>query len=408
MITVDLDSKLWSTCDLSLSSLQQESPQDRPTSPGFRDLPSSPGMMEEFRNFVLDFDAEILGLDLPPIDDCLLPFDVSDPSFIPDEDFGILESCDLSSDFQLKRSDADSDKQEAINRFPSDGSELSSPGTGDGMEANNELGSSAEAGYNQMFGKLNQGPTDAYSLHTKSQEPTVSSHESDAGSCVAVKESLFLLTEQVDKDVSCTSLKRQYEDIGNDLDAVNKEAGSGTGPLDKRQRRLLRNRELAFESRQRKKCYVSDLEKKCRILEQERNQLQQQLGFVSAENAVLKRELFDAKKRKGNNGAAEPAVLFWDSLQLEFLLLRICLLLMVQLSLYVTPCLTLNIRTNLFLGNPGKTGGLAEKQRINIRPSIRKVNCVKSFCNHSWQYVLPTNFDTWQEHHLDMKWGLVS
>ena len=75
---------------------------------------------------------------------------------------------------------------------------------------------------------------------------------------------------------------------------------------------LSRNRQLAFESRQRRKSYISDLEAKCRKLEWECNDIQRQACLTYAENTVLKEELSRLKKMKGNhNGATvEPAVLF--------------------------------------------------------------------------------------------------
>eukprot|EP00250_Pteridium_aquilinum_P018740 c24187_g1_i2 orf=435-1001(+) len=150
----------------------------------------------------------------------------------------------------------------------------------------------------------------------------------------------------------------------------------------------MRNRELACESRQRKKCYISDLEVKCKMLEQERNQLQQQICFSAAENAVLKEELARMKKMKGRDGAAEPAVLFEDSLLLEFLSLLICLfLLMARLSLCGSPSLALVLRAILLLPSPMKEGGLLKEQVGSKSSSHFRINTMRWFLEHVWCYV---------------------
>ncbi|KAJ7522738.1 hypothetical protein O6H91_18G024900 [Diphasiastrum complanatum] len=91
----------------------------------------------------------------------------------------------------------------------------------------------------------------------------------------------------------------------------------------RRKIRLMKNRESALQSRQRKKSYVKDLEAKCRMLESHCNQLQQAVAFKDMENCVLREELVRAKRVKNQKGVslcvAEPAVLAKDSLPLESL-----------------------------------------------------------------------------------------
>eukprot|EP01018_Ginkgo_biloba_P029423 Gb_41342 [translate_table: standard] len=87
-------------------------------------------------------------------------------------------------------------------------------------------------------------------------------------------------------------------------------------PEPKRQLRLVKNREAAAQSRQRKKFYIQDLESKCRMWENYCNQLQQSIAFTCAENTTLRNELSRCKRQKGGNVVSEPAVLK-DSLLLE-------------------------------------------------------------------------------------------
>ncbi|XP_024527344.1 uncharacterized protein LOC112345239 isoform X1 [Selaginella moellendorffii] len=76
----------------------------------------------------------------------------------------------------------------------------------------------------------------------------------------------------------------------------------------KRQSRLQRNRQSAWQSRQRKKWYVTGLEAKCRLLEGRCTQLEQSVRFVSTENVVLRQEVSRLNKA-AKSGVAEPAVL---------------------------------------------------------------------------------------------------
>lgn len=228
------------------------------------------------------------------------------------------------------------------------------------------------------------------SLHNNGS--TVSSpHNSDAGSSVAVAEGDNHGPESYGHAMKystiysvASSRKRQQEDIGSDMEGGDGESKSQLDPSDKKQQRLLRNRELAFESRQRKKCYVSDLEAKCKMLEQERNQLQQQVCFSVAENAVLKEELSRMKKMKGRDGVAEPAVLFEDSLPLEFLSLLICLLLMARLSLCVSPFLALVLRAVVCPQSPSKAEGLLKEQVDSKRCFHFMIEDIRWSLDHLW------------------------
>lgn len=136
------------------------------------------------------------------------------------------------------------------------------------------------------------------------------------------------------------------------------DAKSQDSASQKKQMRLLRNRELAFESRQRRKSYINDLESKCKMLEKERNQLHQQYFQFCTENAVLKEEIFRLKKMKGSTGVAEPAVLVKGSLPLEFLSHLTCLSLLAWLLLFVGLFLALLVVPLIRTFSP-RRGGLA-------------------------------------------------
>lgn len=236
-------------------------------------------------------------------------------------------------------------------------------------------------------------------------------NNSEEGSSVAVVEGVGLYSEVQDKhekgpechrhalkystgNSAASSGKRQREDIASDMEGGDEEGMEGGDeegklqhePLDKKQQRLLRNRELAFESRQRKKCYVSDLEAKCKMLEQERNQLQQQVCFSAAENAVLKEEIARLKKMKGRDGVAEPAVLFEDSLPLEFLSLLICLHLLARLSLCVSPFLVLVIRAVVCSQSASEGDRLLKEQGDSERCSQFMIDDIRwSLDDHCFQ-----------------------
>eukprot|EP00850_Spirogloea_muscicola_P007605 SM000039S14435 [mRNA] locus=s39:163352:165726:+ [translate_table: standard] len=59
----------------------------------------------------------------------------------------------------------------------------------------------------------------------------------------------------------------------------------------KRQKRLVRNRESALQSRQRRKSYVRELEGRCALLERQLGHLQQCVSVTAAENHAMQAEL---------------------------------------------------------------------------------------------------------------------
>jgi broad specificity phosphatase PhoE len=73
-------------------------------------------------------------------------------------------------------------------------------------------------------------------------------------------------------------------------DAENKEEG-GEDDNGKRQARLMRNRESAQLSRQRKKVYVSELEGRLRTMAATVAELNATISHLTAENVNLRRQL---------------------------------------------------------------------------------------------------------------------
>jgi len=59
----------------------------------------------------------------------------------------------------------------------------------------------------------------------------------------------------------------------------------------KKQRRLIKNREYASQSRSRKKLFVDDLQKKFDVIQQENVVLKRQIHSVTTENILLKKQL---------------------------------------------------------------------------------------------------------------------
>jgi len=85
----------------------------------------------------------------------------------------------------------------------------------------------------------------------------------------------------------------------------------------KRQRRLIKNRESAQLSRQRKRLYIEELEKKVTALSTENNELMKQVTLVTTENTSLKDENFQLQsfikqlneaQKKSLNASTIPTV----------------------------------------------------------------------------------------------------
>ncbi|KAJ0626178.1 putative transcription factor bZIP family [Helianthus annuus] len=94
--------------------------------------------------------------------------------------------------------------------------------------------------------------------------------------------------ESLDVSSECRTVKQQRSNEGSttteNLNEVNEED-------DKKKARLIRNRESAQLSRQRKKQYVEELEDKVRAMHATIQDLNARISYIAAENATLKQQM---------------------------------------------------------------------------------------------------------------------
>ncbi|XP_010508785.1 PREDICTED: bZIP transcription factor 17 [Camelina sativa] len=101
--------------------------------------------------------------------------------------------------------------------------------------------------------------------------------------------------KEIEEDLSDESRNSKYRRSGEDADA-----SAVTGEEDeKKKARLMRNRESAQLSRQRKKHYVEELEEKVRNMHSTITDLNGKISYFMAENATLRQQL-------GGNGMCPP------------------------------------------------------------------------------------------------------
>ncbi|ESQ52813.1 hypothetical protein EUTSA_v10016317mg [Eutrema salsugineum] len=101
--------------------------------------------------------------------------------------------------------------------------------------------------------------------------------------------------KEIEEDMSDESRSSKYRRSGEDADA-----SAVTGEEDEKKRaRLMRNRESAQLSRQRKKHYVEELEEKVRNMHSTITDLNGKISYFMAENATLRQQL-------GGNGMCPP------------------------------------------------------------------------------------------------------
>uniref|UniRef100_A0A1J3I877 TGACG-sequence-specific DNA-binding protein TGA-1B n=1 Tax=Noccaea caerulescens TaxID=107243 RepID=A0A1J3I877_NOCCA len=101
--------------------------------------------------------------------------------------------------------------------------------------------------------------------------------------------------KEMEEDLSDESRSSKYRRSGEDADA-----SAVTGEEDeKKKARLMRNRESAQLSRQRKKHYVEELEEKVRNMHSTITDLNGKISYFMAENATLRQQL-------GGNGMCPP------------------------------------------------------------------------------------------------------
>lgn len=158
----------------------------------------------------------------------------------------------------------------------------------------------------QGSGNSRSGVCEAMDSHS----PDSSRYDRDFTSHVIVDENIKLK----DTGKSC-DLKRKMESNEGNTEArttkhqrsstpignATQEAGLSTvnEEDDKRTARLMRNRESAQLSRQRKKQYVEELEEKVRSMHSTITDLSSKISFVMAENATLKQQLSAGGMRPG-------------------------------------------------------------------------------------------------------------
>lgn len=87
------------------------------------------------------------------------------------------------------------------------------------------------------------------------------------------------------------------------------------GPVSKKRKRQLRNRDAAVKSRERKKLYVKDLETKSRYMERECLRLGRLLQCFIAENQVLRLSLQNGSAFDVSSAKQESAVLLLGIIQ---------------------------------------------------------------------------------------------
>jgi len=100
-----------------------------------------------------------------------------------------------------------------------------------------------------------------------------------------VKEEILLPRDQL-----LTMTSKEIEEYVSKLKSQRTLSMSEEKEL-KRQRRLIKNREYASQSRHRKKVFVDDLQKKMEAVQEENTSLKTQVQSLSEENQVLKRKI---------------------------------------------------------------------------------------------------------------------
>ncbi|XP_073001106.1 bZIP transcription factor 50 [Typha latifolia] len=106
------------------------------------------------------------------------------------------------------------------------------------------------------------------------------------------------------------------------------------GPISKKQRRQMRNRDSAMKSRERKKMYIKELEMKSKYLESECRRLNYALQCCAAENMALHQSLQKERLSDDLLAKQESAALFVESRllgSLFWLVSIICLFLIPRL-----------------------------------------------------------------------------
>ncbi|XXG46334.1 hypothetical protein AAC387_Pa02g1201 [Persea americana] len=150
-------------------------------------------------------------------------------------------------------------------------------------------------------------------------------------------------------------------------DASEEDNGDEDGPLSKKQKRQMRNRDSAMRSRERKKVYVRELEMKSKYLEGECKRLEYALRCCVMENQILYQRLQNKDKAFGVSSAKqESAVLPLESLLLGSLFWLVSIVCLVLLSV-------LPLTKKTMVRTAGSVGGSNSREIAGVREAENEV-----------------------------------
>ncbi|XP_073053250.1 uncharacterized protein [Primulina eburnea] len=129
-------------------------------------------------------------------------------------------------------------------------------------------------------------------------------------------ESVVVEAREEEREEDCYH-EKNYTQINEDKGG---DDGETDDPVDKKRKRLIRNRDAAVRSRERKKMYLKDLELKSKYYEAECKRLGTLLQCCLAENQALRLSLHNSKAYDASRNKQESAVLLLESLLLGSLL----------------------------------------------------------------------------------------
>ncbi|KAM1158019.1 hypothetical protein ACFX2B_028322 [Malus domestica] len=276
------------------------------------------------------FNSEMESLPIPPLDpeffssdNCMASAAVTSDEFMSDLGFGF--GPDDNCDFELTFDDLDKLYLPSVTEdfLLPDGLD---PGAAESNSGSPESGSSAIMVSGDDKGGLDVSrflncPASSNECSENSGGPAssqgsgiseaVDSHSGNSGNSVTVSSNAicssddekvkeedemaknYLVKRKKDSDegnVESRSAKYRRSDNNNNSASVNVGANAN-GEEEKRKARLMRNRESAQLSRQRKKHYVEELEDKVRAMHSTIADLNNRISYVMAENATLKQHL---------------------------------------------------------------------------------------------------------------------
>ncbi|KAK6944483.1 Basic-leucine zipper domain [Dillenia turbinata] len=244
------------------------------------------------------------GLPIPPLDANFLIDDtfIADFDFDNDFDFSIYDF-DLSAQPSI-----DSDHNLAADRSPSESG--SCPGFADRSPGNQAPSSSDCSGdcHSAVLQSMNSSSPESgtadrddprlvdssrpFKFEANSPNAVVDDHVND----MVAKNSISKRKVEVDIGDSETRSQKFRRSNESDINCgnLNPESGVRKGIIDeekKRKARLMRNRESAQLSRQRRKHYVEELEDKVRSMHSTITDLNAKISYLMAENASLRQQL---------------------------------------------------------------------------------------------------------------------